>query len=205
VIHALMPKPAPDVEHQRVEDPYSTWPVEEPLPSVFVPTSRIPDRLSAIGPDLWHAGPKRLVRCSRGHGRWPRMRSWLAGTGLATVLLLGSLTTARSQPPTVPAIPPDAQPAPPAEIEQSPPANGRSGPGVLGPDVPPGPQNETVEPLSPSARPDTPGGTTSNGVARPRGAVDPGINRQIPAPGVFPMPIIPPPGTPGGNPTVVPK
>lgn len=190
---------------QQVEKPGPTLQIEETLRRVFVPTSPIPDRLSTTGPDPRSDGLERVVRCSGGYGQWPDMRSWLTRTCFATALLLGSLTIARSQPPLVPAIPPDAQPAPPAEIEQSPPANGRSAPGVLGPDVQPGPENKTAEPLPPGARPDTPGGSTSNGVARPRDNVDPGINRQTPAPGIFPMPIIPPPGTPESNPTVVPK
>lgn len=36
-------------------------------------------------------------------------------------------------------------------------------------------------------------------------AVDPGIQTQLPAHGQGNMPVIPPPGTPGGNPNVVPK
>ncbi|HEX3350622.1 MAG TPA: hypothetical protein VHS58_21235 [Acetobacteraceae bacterium] len=44
-----------------------------------------------------------------------------------------------------------------------------------------------------------------NGVIRPPTDVDPGMKQGVPAPSAFPTPIIPPPGTPGGNPTVVPK
>jgi len=44
----------------------------------------------------------------------------------------------------------------------------------------------------------------SQGTVQPP-AVDPGINKNPPAPGVGTMPVIPPPGTAGGNQTVVPK
>jgi hypothetical protein len=44
----------------------------------------------------------------------------------------------------------------------------------------------------------------SGGIITPPADVDPGI-KQTPPPTGSPMPIIPPPGTPGGNPTVKPK
>lgn len=52
--------------------------------------------------------------------------------------------------------------------------------------------------------PATPGADT--GVIKPPSGVDPNI-RVKPAvpPAALPMPVIPPPGTPGGNPTVQPK
>ncbi len=62
-----------------------------------------------------------------------------------------------------------------------------------------------VAPLPPGMVPDTPGGTTTNGVARPRGWVDPGMVKGAPSSQKFPMPVIPPPGGPGGNPAVKPK
>ena len=65
--------------------------------------------------------------------RWREVRSRLAAAGLATALLVACVAIAHSQPPPVPAIPPDAQPAPPAEITPSHPANGRPAPGVPGP------------------------------------------------------------------------
>jgi hypothetical protein len=54
------------------------------------------------------------------------------------------------------------------------------------------------------------GGPSANGsaVIRPPAQVDPGINRPPPSIGgatTFPMPVVPPPGAPGGNPNVVPK
>ncbi len=137
--------------------------------------------------------------------RRPYVRSWVARTGLATALLVGSVALGHSQAPPIPTMPPDTQSTPPAEIMPSHPADGRPAPGVPGTDVQRGPQTETPAPLPPGVRPDTPGGTTSNGVARPPEPADPGINKGTPAPALFPMPVIPPPGAPGSNSTVVPK
>jgi hypothetical protein len=44
---------------------------------------------------------------------------------------------------------------------------------------------------------------SSNGVIRPEGSVDPGM--QKPAPTTEPMPVVPPPGSPGGKTDVQPK
>ena len=54
------------------------------------------------------------------------------------------------------------------------------------------------------AAPDTPGGSTRNGVATPAPNPDPGINKGAPVPATSKS-VIAPPGTPGGNPNVVPK
>lgn len=43
----------------------------------------------------------------------------------------------------------------------------------------------------------------TNGVIHPEGTVDPGMQKPAPATGT--MPIIPPPGSPGGEPGVQPK
>lgn len=45
----------------------------------------------------------------------------------------------------------------------------------------------------------------SGGVIRPPSAVDPRMNQSTPDPGSRSMPVLPPPGTPGGNPSVTPK
>ncbi len=66
------------------------------------------------------------------------------------------------------------------------------------------PQTIVPAPAPPSRKPDTPGGAASNGVIRPPVQVDPGITRP-PPPVRGAMPVIPPPGTPGGNPRVKPK
>ena len=55
--------------------------------------------------------------------------------------------------------------------------------------------------------PDT-GQNAGTGVIRPPGGIDPGINKARPdttAPETSPTPVVPPPGSPGGNPNVVPK
>jgi hypothetical protein len=45
----------------------------------------------------------------------------------------------------------------------------------------------------------------SRGVIRPQGDVDPGISAAPPASDSSAMPVIPPPGSPGGDPRVQPK
>jgi hypothetical protein len=45
----------------------------------------------------------------------------------------------------------------------------------------------------------------SGGVIKPGGNIDPKIQVAPPDPGPTSTPVIPPPGTPGGNPNVVPK
>lgn len=69
-----------------------------------------------------------------------------------------------------------------------------------GPSTTPGAGTTLATPRAP----DTPGGTTQNGVAVPVPNRDPGMARTVPAPATS-MPVIPPPGSPGGNPNVVPK
>jgi hypothetical protein len=72
----------------------------------------------------------------------------------------------------------------------------------------PGPQQSTPQLARP---PSMPGTTTSqklgnsNGVISPPGQMDPGIHKDAPPRADFPMPIVPPPGTPGGNPNVISK
>lgn len=67
-----------------------------------------------------------------------------------------------------------------------------------------GPQTVVPAPAPPNRKPDVPGGASSQGVIRPPTHVDPGINRP-PPPVRSTMPVIPPPGSPGGNPHVKPK
>ena len=45
----------------------------------------------------------------------------------------------------------------------------------------------------------------SQGVIRPPGGVDPGMPVAPPEPGSQRTPVIPPPGTPGGDPTIEPR
>jgi hypothetical protein len=64
----------------------------------------------------------------------------------------------------------------------------------------------TTAPASPTP-PVTPKLTppTQRGVIRPRTSIDPGIHAPAPPVQAFKMPVIKPPGTVGGNPTVQPK
>lgn len=66
------------------------------------------------------------------------------------------------------------------------------------------PQTLVPAPAPPTRTPDTPGGAASHGVIRPPAQVDPGITHP-PPPVRGVMPVIPPPGTPGGNPRVKPE
>jgi hypothetical protein len=62
------------------------------------------------------------------------------------------------------------------------------------------PDNPTVMPP-----PQAPGGAASHGVITPPAVGDSAINKGVPAPSEFPTPVVPPPGTPGGNQKIVPK
>lgn len=72
---------------------------------------------------------------------------------------------------------------------------------------------QQTEPNQQVTPPPGTGPNAGSSVIRPPAGVDPGINRPTPrmgaAPGtrreVFPTPVVPPPGAPGGNPNVVPK
>ncbi len=83
-------------------------------------------------------------------------------------------------------------------------ANTSATPGVNAP----GPTAGSPQLVQP---PTMPGATTSqkldngNGVIAPPSQVDPGIRKAAPPRANFPTPIVPPPGTPGGNPNVISK
>ena len=81
-------------------------------------------------------------------------------------------------------------------------------PSTTAPTLPPGSGSDSAGPVpAPNSRPsapDTPGGTARNGVAVPRANPDPGIVAPTP-PTPSGMPVIRPPGTPGGDAGVVPK
>jgi hypothetical protein len=71
----------------------------------------------------------------------------------------------------------------------------------------PSTQNTVPEKIDPNAT----GSTLSDklerteGVIKPPAGVDPGITTPAPVPNPGTTPVIPPPGSPGGNPTVHPK
>ena len=64
-------------------------------------------------------------------------------------------------------------------------------------------------PLQPeSAAPNEPLGrqlSRSKGVIQPPAGIDPGIETPAPQPNTRTMPVIPPPGSPGGDPSIQPK
>jgi hypothetical protein len=80
---------------------------------------------------------------------------------------------------------------------------------TLAPPNSPSPPPEQIRPATPK---DSAGGsqTLSDKLSQQRGtlqppAIDPGIHKPLPQRGAGTMPVIPPPGTPGGNQQVVPK
>lgn len=129
----------------------------------------------------------------------PPLRWLLGWSGLAAVALAGSVVAAHGQssitPPDAPAA---AQPTTPAEVQPGrpvAPSMGNSGPQTVAP-----------TPLPPGTGADTPGGSARSGVIPPPPAAgDAAINKGAPGAGTATMPVIPPPGTPGGNQRVVPK
>ena len=135
------------------------------------------------------------VALRRQHAQQSRLK-W---TVLVPLALAGSITAAHGQAnPPAPATPPGGQPTAPAEIQPGHPADGT--PATSGS----GSQTAVPAPLPPSAGADTPGGSARNGVIRPPPvAGDTGMTSGAPPVGT--MPVIPPPGTAGGNQRVVPK
>jgi hypothetical protein len=116
----------------------------------------------------------------------------LAGAALAA--LLGAVDPAAGQQGASSA--PEALRNAPPEVDQSRPGGDpaaptreRSGGGPTGDDV--------VE--------DREGGGVGRGVIRPPLGVDPGIQGTVPDPTPGTMPVIPPPGTLGGNPRIDPR
>jgi len=70
--------------------------------------------------------------------------------------------------------------------------------------IPPG----AAQPCDPSAKPLSPSGQRacqSNGVIHPPVTGDRGVVKPPETTGAMPMPVIPPPGSPGGSPDVQPK
>jgi len=114
----------------------------------------------------------------------------------AALLVVAALHVATAQAQTatpVPTLPPAAQPTAPAEIPNGGPATRADPP-------------RTAEPASPSPQTDLPlpqPGAGNRGVVAPPQSTDPGMTVSPPANGL--MPVIPPPGAPGGDQRVVPK
>ena len=117
-------------------------------------------------------------------------RRLLGATAAAAIIVAASSGSAWAQAALAPTTPAEIQPGHP------PPATtGSTGT----------PQSVVPTPLPPDAKPDTPGGAARDGVITPPApAADAAINRGAPS-GTLGTPVIPPPGSPGGNPSIVPK
>ena len=63
--------------------------------------------------------------------------------------------------------------------------------------------SERTPQAQPVAPPDE--GGVHTGIIHPPATIDPGMTKPAPNPQAFPTPVVPPPGTPGGNPQVIPK
>jgi hypothetical protein len=72
------------------------------------------------------------------------------------------------------------------------------------PAVPPTQQQAPAELKAPPQKP-TDLSSTQGVIRPPASATNDAIAKPTPSTGAFPTPVIPPPGTPGGNPNVVPK
>lgn len=119
---------------------------------------------------------------------------WAGGVVLAVATLAGTADSAGLAEPV------QAQVTPPS------PANPNAAP----PDrVSPPQRAPRAVPQQPgSANPGEPLGdrlSRSQGTITPPSNIDPGMTAPPPPTGARSMPVIPPPGTPGGNPTVTPK
>jgi len=111
---------------------------------------------------------------------------------LLVVALHSSATQAQTTTP-VPTLPPAAQPTAPTEIPNGGSATRADPPRATNP-TSPSPQTALPAPQP---------GAGNRGVIAPPQSTDPGISVSPPANGM--MPVIPPPGAPGGDQRVVPK
>lgn len=126
---------------------------------------------------------------------------WLILAASGAILALAVAAHAESGAIASDAVPPAGSPAAPAEIQP-----GHPPPATTGSTGSSGPQAVAPSPLPPGARADTPGGSSRDGVISPPSVGgDHDINRGAPGAGALGTPVIPPPGSPGGNPKVVPK
>ncbi|MBV8911817.1 MAG: hypothetical protein JOZ05_02120 [Acetobacteraceae bacterium] len=125
--------------------------------------------------------------------------AWLALAAASGIVLAG-VAHAQGSPTASDAVPPATSQAAPAEIQPGhppPPATGSLGSS--------GPQAAVPSPL-PGNQADTQGGSARHGIISPPAATgDQDINKGAPGARTLGTPVIPPPGTPGGDRTVVPK
>jgi hypothetical protein len=118
--------------------------------------------------------------------------------GLAATLALGMTLPLAG---TAPAQSPNS--AVPDEIRRAPPEIDRSRPG--GDPAAPRPDRSGGGPTGDDIVRDNEGGGIARGVIEPPMTVDPGIHTTVPDPTPRTTPVIPPPGTPGGDRTVIPR
>ena len=114
----------------------------------------------------------------------------------AALLVVAALHSSAAQAQTttpVPTLPPAAQPTAPAEIPNGDPATRADPPRAADP------TSSSPQTALPAPQP----GAGNRGVIAPPQSTDPGITVSPPANGM--MPVIPPPGAPGGDQRVVPK
>ncbi|HEX2841816.1 hypothetical protein [Hyphomicrobium sp.] len=109
----------------------------------------------------------------------------------ASLLVLGSVALCISVSPLEAQTPPAGKPATPPEVMEPPSENQT-------PPVDPNDGSKPKEPLSKELR-------EGEGVLEPPKGVDPGIEKGVPEDFKGTMPVIPPPGEPGGNQDVHPK
>ena len=94
-----------------------------------------------------------------------------------------------------------ATPAP-EELRRAPPELDESRPGG---DPASPPDRSGGGPTGDDIQQDREGGGSPRGVIRPPRGVDPEIQGTVPDPSPNTTPVIPPPGTPGGNPRIIPR
>ena len=123
-------------------------------------------------------------------GRFPFMRTKYVA--LFSYALMAASGTASAQAPPGSATPP-AQTAPPAPANDCTPMKPVPPRGIIAPE---GTTGQRAEPLGDKL-------AKSDGVLCPPSGVDPEI--RAPTPDAGNMPVIPPPGSPGGDPTIRPK
>ena len=113
---------------------------------------------------------------------------------LVAVALAGMTAPASAQP---------RDPGTPDALRRAPPEVDRSRPG--GDPADPSRERSGGGPIGNDIIEDNEGSRRGQGVIRPPMGVDPGIQGSVPDPTPRTTPIIPPPGTPGGDPTVIPR
>ena len=123
-------------------------------------------------------------------GRFPSMRTKYVA--LFSYALMAASGTASAQAPPAPATPP-AQTAPPARANDCSPMQPVPPRGTIAPE---GTTGQRAEPLGDKL-------AKSDGVLCPPSGIDPEI--RAPTPDTGNTPVIPPPGSPGGNPNIRPK